>query len=435
MMSEQPQATPQQDHEPSSHHPSLDVSQRSNAEEDDSSSLPGVMAAAAALDHQHHHHHPLLQVLSIFLYIASWVANAESLQGICNGTLCPNGEAYNKPGFLTWLDFNLMVVGFLLVWPWIRRHHGGSFWTFVCTVWTGTWSLSRMVISCTGLSFLLSITHVFYVIGLQKISVASLNAAYQVQAVCTLALSIWVFGGQFTDSQKIGIVVSIVGVASIVLPPLWVEDNGANPGGSSSTMDALIGLLATIVSAALWGCYQVAWRALHESKLKEVTNMTRTEELVGTIFTLAVIGVANLVVGWIILPPLDWIGFEKFELPPVALTGVLTINAVIEYAFNAFIAIAIHMTSPLATSLVAPLTIPLSWVSDMFLYNIPLSSATTGGWGWMGALFIVIGLYLLELKPSFKNNSQRESNSLLPTNASNSQDYVPMERSRLVLDK
>jgi len=395
-------------------------------------------------EHRHHnHHHPLLQVLCIFFYVASWVANAEALQGICNGTFWgTHGQAYNKPGFLTWLDYNLMILGFVLVWPWIRRNYG-TLPEYV-HVWTGTWSLTHMVLACTGLSWLLTITHIFYVVGLQNIFVASLNAAYQVQAICTLVLSVWVFGGAFTNTQMIGISTSIIGVISIVLPPLWLDDTDNNQE-SSTTSAAVIGIFSTILSAALWGCYQVAWRGLQESKLpKRMPQMTKTEELVDTIFTLAVIGVANLLVGWSILPILDWIGFETFELPPVSSSGALTINAVIEYLFNVLIAIAIHVTSPLATSLTAPLTIPLSWVSDLFLYQIPLSSATGGGLGWTGAILIMFGLYLLELKSDDDNVMQcnrRESstisNVLLSGENENNDDndnyVIVAEDSRLVL--
>lgn len=418
------------------HYSSIDQSEQNN---NDTNSLPMgdndddlVMAARMPQRGSHHHHHsPWLQALSIFVYVASWVANAETIQGICNGSLTPHGNMpYNKPGFLTWLSFNLMIVGFAFVWPWIRRHYQGSFWYFFTKVWVGTRKFWHMIAACTALSFWLIFTHIFYVIGLDKISVASLNAAYQIQAACTLALSVWVFGDAFAVSQLAGIAISVIGVVTIVLPPLWIEEK--EEGGSNSkhnAVEASLGVLATVISAAFWGCYQVAWRALHESKLKEGEKMTSTEELIDTIFTLAVIGVANLTVGWTVLPVLHWIGFEPFELPAASLSGILTINAIIEYTFNALIAIAIHVTSPIATSLTAPLTIPLSWLADLVLYGTPLSSATGGGWGLLGALFIVAGLYLLELKPS-----QREKSMELLA-GSNVQRYVePPENRGLVLD-
>lgn len=155
--------------------------------------------------------------------------------------------------------------------------------------------------------------------------------------------------------------------------------------------------------------------------------MTRTEELVDTIFTLAVIGVANLTIGWIVLPYLHWIGFETFELPPASMTGILTINAVIEYAFNTFCVIAIHMTSPVATSLTAPLTIPLSWVADWFLYKIPVASASGGGWGWLGAFLAVVGVSLMELKPTammMMSGRKRESSTTALLLEAEMKDYI-----------
>ena len=87
-------------------------------------------------------------------------------------------------------------------------------------------------------------------------------------------------------------------------------------------------------------------------------------------------------------------------------------NAVIEYAFNAFIPSCIHVTSPLVTSLTAPLTIPVSRVADRILYGIPLATATAGGWGWLGAACIVVGVYYMELQ-------QSSSSSLLPDDNDN----------------
>ena len=388
--------------------------------------------------------HPLWQgVLAIVLYIGSWVANAEALQGITNGSFCPWGiPPYDKPVFLTWLDYNLMMAGFFFVAPWIHRHYDGmSVLRFLDTVWRGQWTLRDMGLACTGLSFLLTSCHIFYMLGLRKISVASLNATYQLQAACTLSLSIWLLGGHFSRWQQWGILLSVVGILCIVVPPLWIQqertetgnhndddNNGSGGSNPQETWDTIVGTMATVASALLWGLYQVAWKALHDSKLGGKV-ISPTAELVDTIVTLAVIGVANLTIGWIVLPIVDWVDFETFQLPPVSLSGVLTINAIIEYAFNAFIAIAIYMTSPIATSLTAPLTIPLSWITDRIIYGIGIGDATAGGWGWAGAALIVLGLYYMEFQSSSAatNTATRESTTLLsaPTNTNQSQQpYV-----------
>ena len=337
---------------------------------------------------------PILQSLSIFLYVSSWVANGESLQGIVNGTF--GGIPYNKPAFITWLDYSIFTIGFVLVWPWIRQNYG-SFQSYL-DFWRGSLDLWQIVTACIGLSFLLTAAHILYVIGLQKISVASSNAAYQVQAACTLSLSVLVFGGHFQTMEIIGIFLSLLGIAAIVIPPLFLvadTSSNANSTTNNNNKDALIGTVSTIASAALWGFYQVAWRALYERK----TTKQRTQATADTIFTLAVIGLANLCVGWTVLPLLDWIGFETFQPPPASMAGVLTVNAMIEYAFNVLCVIAIHMTSPVVTSLTAPLTIPLSWWSDSLLYQTPISTTSGGGWGLLGAGLVVVGVSLMELKP------------------------------------
>ena len=358
------------------------------------------------------HHRPCAQVSSIALYVVSWVANAEILQAICNGALLM--RPYNKPVFLTWLSYNAMIAGFVLVAPWIYRERQMSVWQFVVSsTWRGTWSLWHMMLACTGLSFLLTACHVLYVMGLHKISVAALNAVYQLQAACTLTLTVTLLGGRFTAWQCLGIVTSIVGIAAIVVPPLFLVDGTENKEEQQSWNDTLWGTLATMGSALLWGLYQVAWQALHTAKLGNDKHMTPTEELVDTLVNLAVIGVANLTVGWILLPVADATGLETLAWPKLDMFPVLTLNAMVEYAFNALIALAIHQTSPLATSLTAPLTIPLSWIADQVLYDIPVASATAGAWGWIGALWIVVGLYWME----FQNNSSDDSNNDMDLNS------------------
>ena len=360
-----------------------------------------------------------LQCLSISIYLVTWVANGEFLQGIINGLLCT--PAYDKPAFISWFSYNYMILSMpLVVYPYVKWYKKWTLLFYLETVWARNMGLKQAVASCAVISYLLLALNILLVIGLEHISVSLSNAMYQLQTVFTVGLSVWLLQDRFVLPQALGILLSVVGVAMIVLPPLLRNNPNENEDSSSSTQyqtcpirsapPLVVGTIATLVSAAIGGIYLVSWRVLWEKKegtsesANHPVHETRLEGFVDAHMTLAMIGGCNFLLGWPILFFAHWLGWESFLLPPTTYHWwILNWNGLIEYAFDASCAVAIYMTSPLVTSITAPLTIPLSLITDRMLYPSANSSsiASEGDvWGWLGVVVILLGVVLLETQPS-----------------------------------
>lgn len=314
------------------------------------------------------------------------VANGEMMQGIANGTLNSN-LPFDRPGFLSWSAYNYFLLSWVPLYYCCRNHLNCSIVHFMRSTWVGASSLKYMLAWPCIMQFLLLFLNTLWVIGLSHISVAVSNAIYQLQAVVTIGLSVCCVGNRFVTAEAIGMILSLTGVALIVLPPLITSEDGDH-GDESETM---IGMLATLMSAIIWAFYQISWSLISKGK----RGLSRIEGLLDTLATLGVMGAVNLLVGWPILVVMHWTGIETFSLPQWDMTFVLTMNGVVEYAFDAACAVAIYLTSPIVTAVTAPLTIPISLVWDHYMHGSPLQ---VGAYDWTGALLILTGVVWMELK-------------------------------------
>jgi len=428
----------------------------------------------------------LQQVTSLSFYIITWVANGEILQGIANGRLCPGNLPYRKPAFLTWYSYNYMILsGIFVVYPYVVFYHKEienkkriTFSFYVTNIWAGRMGWKNAVLVCTLISCMLLVLNFLYIVGLDCVSVSLSNAVYQLQTPFTIGLSVYFLKDTFVASEAVGIILSLVGVALIVLPPLvGVTNNDDRDDDHHNercpffqqqewSSPTLVGILATLGSAAIGSAYLVSWRVLSETKsldhnYNSVTDLvdnnsppprpSRLEGFVDTHMTLAMIGFCNLILGWPFLILMDQLGLEALEMPPAmgTITSttslasssyndyydfyyyydwglLLNANGLMEYAFDASCAVAIYMTSPVATSIIAPLTIPLSMAMDHLLYRVEdgngnntthllleSSSGSEAHWSALtvvGVVVILVGVVLLEVKPDlprvlFPNNT------------------------------
>jgi drug/metabolite transporter (DMT)-like permease len=362
-----------------------------------------------------------LQVLSLSAFLILWVANSELLQGITSKDdklFFPSEEAYDKPAFITWYSYNYMILSLLLaVYPYVKFRE----WTlshYIRYIWSGKLGLARAVIGCTIISYTLQVLNILLIVGLECITVSLSNAVYQLQTVFTVGLSVCLLQDPFGPSDAIGSLVSVLGVALIVLPPLYYledkieqqqqESSSSQPTSTTTcswkSAPMLAGILATLGSAAIGGAYLVSWRVFDEKR--NSTPPGRLGGLVDTQMTVAMIGLCNLFLGWPMLVLAHWLDFETFRWPSASLSSqqhhiwwMLNVNGFVEYLFDASCAVAIHMTSPVVVAIASPLTIPLSLVADKMLNGSTGGVNNYGILPWMGAALIVFGVYLLETKP------------------------------------
>ena len=155
--------------------------------------------------------------------------------------------------------------------------------------------------------------------------------------------------------------------------------------------------------------YQMAATARNSNN-----DVVKQKGLIKTFATLGVMGICNILFGWPVLLLLHWSGIETIDLKPIPkLWKALTINSLIETLFDTSCAVAIYMTSPVVTSIVAPLTIPISFFWDVWFRraaddghdainssggNIKIENENL----WLiliGSILIVIGVVRIEMKP------------------------------------
>jgi len=220
-----------------------------------------------------------------------------------------------------------------------------------------------------------------------------------------------VFGDFFTDGQAVGLIVSLVGVVLIVVPPMLSQNDTEEPDeidpriescDNESMSSMLYGVIATAISAVLWGVFQVGWRWQFEIRHNEASsqNMTKIEGVIDTMTTLSILGFTNLFVGWPFVLIFHLTGVEKFEFPVPSQWGLIVLNGFIEYLFDFSCTLAIYITSPIMTAITAPLVIPLGLLSDYLIYQ----SGDEDQFIWWylgGAVLVLVGTYLVEAKPKF----------------------------------
>jgi solute carrier family 35 protein F5 len=319
------------------------------------------------------------------------VANGEILQLV-------SGTIYGKPAAITWFSYNFMMLSFPLVvfpshvkWGWYgdasynhhRSDYSKTFWNSI-HLWAGTLGVAKAVTICFATSFLLLALNIFMVLGLKCISVSLSNAIFQLQAPLTIVLSVVWLKDRFLAIQGIGMLLSMIGVAAIVLPPLDHENA------------CVKGMWETMLSASIGGIYLTSWRWLETKNGKELSPR---EGFVDAHMTLSMIGLCNLMTGWPVLMLLHFTGIEIWEWPSSReVWGWLVVNGVVEYLFDASCAMAIFATSPIVVSVTAPLTIPLSMLVDHWLQS-NRSMLQLDRYLSVGGLLVVLGTVLIETQP------------------------------------
>ena len=371
---------------------------------------------------------PYLQVAIVTFYIVAWVANGALLQGVTTG-FGDDSSSYNKPAAVTWFSYNFMLISGFVVWEVKTRGLLGlrddgwmdseqSLRNFVCEDWAGKLGIHRALLYCAFIAYMLMSLNVFNVLGLQCISISLSNAVYQLQTPITLALSVCCVQQkrEWVAAEKFGILISVTGILAIVLPPLMTSDGGSDeeePHTSqcvvssshylTSVSPTTAGVLFSIASATIGGAYLVFWGMFSEHKDLIRPATAGSIEFLDTHTTLAAIGFCNLVVGWPILIVLHCMGLETFELPSTGKAwGLLLLNGLVEYAFDSSCAMAIYATSPITVAVVAPLTILLSVLVDEYFYGVSIVTTQHPWLSWLGALAIICGTIMLEVKPKLR---------------------------------
>jgi hypothetical protein len=219
-------------------------------------------------------------------------------------------------------------------------------------------------------------------------------------------------------------------VAVIAVPPLLLttttttspEEDAAtmtscrlSSSSSTTTATTLVGIGAILASALIGSGYLISWRVFSERRFFP-NELGKVEGFFDTHMTLGMIGLTNFLFGWPLLIVFDWL-IETEELnhlegvpPPfdnsTTIWCWLVVNGLVEYAFDASCAMTIFWTSPVVTAIVSPLTIPISFWADAWLWGddgdgdgAAAAGENSNVSSWIGVLIILAGVVLMETKP------------------------------------
>jgi drug/metabolite transporter (DMT)-like permease len=334
---------------------------------------------------------------------------------------------FDKPAFLTLCCYMSFVLwGPLLVFPYITYKRGMSIRTYYTTEWCGALGFSMGFRYAFCMATVLFFGNLFYIIGLEYVSVALSTAVGQGEAPFTVGLSVLLLGRVFGKSETRGIVLCFTGIALIAIPPVLRAqvisgDDGDNVGLGKAAKAILIGVLSTALGAFGFGSYQVFWPLFDERRFPpdakaSILPPTKPEDIiVDTFATIFIMGVNCILFGWIFILFLHYVGWETFELPTREMVGPLALASLMAALVDALNAVACVVATAVVVALAYPLTIPMSVVLDYFINGIPIGS--WGLWGWIGTIVVVAGVFSLE-SPGGEDGSPQDD-----VNATNMADY------------
>jgi len=326
-----------------------------------------------------------------------------------NGTLGDNAR-FNKPGFICYVDHVVLILFFPLAFAgkWAKD---GVYPMAHMKAWSKNYSLMKSFYEYSILAVLYFVCIWAWVLGLVYISVSTSNAIYQLQCVFAVILSVLILKEQFPKHKRIGVFIAFVGITLVVLPPLLAETTEENENDDDESLmldesnkNAIIGGTLTLLSALLWGAYEVGYTHVSDRKninISESNNnvgktevlfssvnisddeddkntntinckaegntqrltssmdhqpvlapsfsaqrLSKLDAIIETMTSLAVMGLGHTIFCIPLLYLLHATGIETFELPThTAQVQALIVNCVMSFLFDFAFALAIFMTN------------------------------------------------------------------------------------------
>ncbi|KAI9767751.1 MAG: hypothetical protein M1840_005432 [Geoglossum simile] len=255
-------------------------------------------------------------------------------------------------------------------------------------------------------------------------SASDLTAIYNCSAFFAYAFSIPLLKEKPRADKIFSVLLAVTGVLVVAYgdtSPIKPGERGGAVGlalgeEEGEAKNRVVGNIVIGIGSVLYGLYEVLYKKV--ACPPEGTSPGR-----GMIFANAfgsLIGVFTLLVLWLPLPVLHYMGWETFELPHGEAAWVMLISVLANTTFSGSFLILISLTSPVLYSVAALLTIFLVAIVDWLLTGVPLSAAAlTGG-------FIIIAAFILLSWSTFRemNEKRRKTyqNSRLDDDISDSYD-------------
>ncbi|THC96540.1 hypothetical protein EYZ11_003984 [Aspergillus tanneri] len=239
-------------------------------------------------------------------------------------------------------------------------------------------------------------------VAVNMTTASDLTAIYNCSAFFAYAFSIPILKDKLRLDKVFSVLVAIVGVLIVAYGD---RDTGKKTAdgtvgkGSDEAEHRLVGNIVIGIGSVLYGLYEVLYKRF--ACPPEGTSPGRSMIFANTFGSM--IGVFTLLVLWIPLPILHFLGWETFRWPTGEAAWMLMISVCANATFSGSFLVLISLTSPVLSSVAALLTIFLVAIVDWFRTGQPLSLASI-----IGGVLIIVAFFLLSWSTYREMNEERK---------------------------
>lgn len=220
-------------------------------------------------------------------------------------------------------------------------------------------------------------------VAVDMTSPSDLTAIYNCSAFFAYAFSVPILKEKLRVDKSVAVLVAIIGVLIVSYAPREKDDGLPDP---TEPKNRVAGNLVIGVGSVLYGFYEVLYKRL--ACPPEGTSPGRGMIFANTFGSL--IGSFTLLVLWIPLPILHFLGLETFVLPRGEAAWMLLISVLANATFSGSFLVLISLTSPVLSSVAALLTIFLVAIVDWLWRGETLTPAAIGGGLLIVAAFLLL---------------------------------------------
>lgn len=236
----------------------------------------------------------------------------------------------------------------------------------------------------------LTVAGLSWYVAVELTTPSDLTAIYNCSAFFAYVFSVPLLREPLRLDKSIAVMVAIVGVLIVAYgdrdPEPADGDASAAAEATATAGRRFLGNMIIGVGSVLYGLYEVLYKRF--ACPPEGCPPTRGVIFANTFGTC--IGLFTLLVLWVPLPLLHWLGWETFELPTGETAWMLFLSVIANATFAGSFLVLISLTSPVLSSVASLLTIFIVALTDWLLTGKPLSFAALAG----GALIMVAFLML-----------------------------------------
>ncbi|EMR72221.1 putative duf6 domain protein [Eutypa lata UCREL1] len=235
----------------------------------------------------------------------------------------------------------------------------------------------------------LTVAGLSWYLAVNLTSPSDLTAIYNCSAFFAYAFSVPLLGERVRLDKSLAVLVAIAGVLIVAYGDSkdgTSDDEGDAPAAATAASARFLGNVIIGAGSVLYGLYEVLYK-------RWACPPEGVSAMRGTIFANAFgscIGLFTLLVLWVPLPVLHWLGWETFELPTGETALWLWVSVIMNATFAGSFLVLISLTSPVLSSVAALLTIFIVAIADWLVFGERLSAAAVFGGCMIVVAFTVL---------------------------------------------